>query len=315
MQRIHGLRVASDRTLPGLPFDDSARVADVQLAFRDAALEAYQGQPHRYRSDAPIPADAALTVFDIAPGMTAFRYSDGTAIDVDLRNEVARLTGVIAPDQTLDDFVAYLYGPILGFVLRSRGVLALHASAVVVDNAAVLLVGSQGAGKSTTAAALVMRGCSALSDDLTALELTANAWMAQPAFDFLRVWPASEPMLYGRSGVLSPLSPGWDKRRLPLSSTQFVARPTRLAAIYLLADREAHGAPRLEDVAPRAALLALVSESYANYLLSESGRVRELSQVGNLLQTIPVRRLVPHVNAGQLPALCDLIVANVRALR
>ncbi len=314
MQRIHGLRVASDRPLPGLPFDDSARVADVQLTFRDA-LEAYRGHPHRYRSDAPELGDAALTVFDIAPGMIAFRYSDGTAIDVDLRDEVARLTGVIAPDQTLDDFVAYLYGPVLGFVLRSRGVLALHASAVVVDTAAVLLVGSQGAGKSTTAAALVMRGCLALSDDLSALELTANTWIAQPAFDFLRVWPASEPILYGRSGVLSPLSPGWDKRRVPLSSTQFAARPAHVAAIYLLAERETHGAPRLEDVSPRDALLALVAESYANYLLSEAGRVQELSQVGNLLQTIPVRRVVPHADAGHLSALCDLILTDARTLR
>ena len=53
--------------------------------------------------------------------------------------------------------------------LRLRGVPALHASAVAVGGAALAVVGSAGAGKSTTAAARAARGHAVVADDVLAL--------------------------------------------------------------------------------------------------------------------------------------------------
>ena len=49
-------------------------------------------------------------------------------------------------------------GPVFAFVLRLRGAVTFHASAVRIGDA-VAFLGPQGAGKSTTAAALALRGC------------------------------------------------------------------------------------------------------------------------------------------------------------
>lgn len=49
--------------------------------------------------------------------------------------------------------------------LRSLGVYGIHAAAVSFDDQALLLVGDSGAGKSTTATALVSAGCRYIGDD------------------------------------------------------------------------------------------------------------------------------------------------------
>jgi hypothetical protein len=49
--------------------------------------------------------------------------------------------------------------------LRSMGVYLVHAAAVSLDDQALVLIGDSGAGKSTTAIALVSAGCSYIGDD------------------------------------------------------------------------------------------------------------------------------------------------------
>src|SRR5205823_7434147 len=161
----------------------------------------------RYRAGAPDDVGARVEVVDDARGHTAFRYGDGTAIDVDHRARPARIRAVIAAGQTLEDLTAYLYGPVLGFLLRAWGRLALHASCVRVDDAAVLLAGEPGAGKSTTAAALATRGHTVVSDDLTALSLDDGAATAWPAFDHLRLWPTSQPLVLDEATQLERITP------------------------------------------------------------------------------------------------------------
>ena len=53
----------------------------------------------------------------------------------------------------------------LTIALRFMGVYLIHAGAVSFDDQALLLIGDSGAGKSTTAIALVSAGCSYLGDD------------------------------------------------------------------------------------------------------------------------------------------------------
>jgi hypothetical protein len=57
----------------------------------------------------------------------------------------------------------------LAAVLRHRGLLVLHANAVETSDGVIVIGGESGAGKSTTLAALLDRGCRMLSDDVTAL--------------------------------------------------------------------------------------------------------------------------------------------------
>ena len=86
-------------------------------------------------------------------------------------------------------FPLFLIGTVFGILLHQRGEIVLHASAVRVNDKAVLFCGPSGAGKSTLAAALAQRGFPLVTDDLCAITLTAGAApMVQPDGRHLKLW-------------------------------------------------------------------------------------------------------------------------------
>jgi hypothetical protein len=80
-----------------------------------------------------------------------------------------------------------LAGRLMGFLLRQRGYLALHASAVAIDGQGVLFVGDSGSGKSTTAAAFHSRGHELLADDVAAVRILKERIEVQAACTGLRL--------------------------------------------------------------------------------------------------------------------------------
>ena len=312
MQRIHGLTIQADVALPGIaPVRAPVPVPDVVLELVER-LPAPVVARTRYRSGTADDVTTRVTIDDDARGITQFRYGDGTAIDVDLRSHPARIRAAIAPGQTLEDLTAYLYGPVLGFVLRSRGRLALHASCVRIGEGVVLLAGTPGAGKSTTAAALATRGLTVVSDDLTALDDASAPPRAWPAFDHLRLWPDGERIVLGDDGRLERITPGWEKRRFPLDGAAFADAPLPVRAILVLRPRRG-GRAVARSLSPSRALVTLATLTYANYLLDPALRARELIQLGALVRAVPVRALTPPVGRENLDALCDAIVRATEA--
>ena len=127
-------------------------------------------------------------------------------------------SGLRWPDSsTLEDAATYLLGPVLGFVLRLRGITCLHASAVAVGDRAIALMGPANAGKSTTAAGFSRMGFPVLADDIVALSEPDEILRVQPAYPQLRLWPESAAFLYGSADALPRLTPTWDKRALDLT--------------------------------------------------------------------------------------------------
>lgn len=305
MQRIHGLTVRADVALPGIaPAPEAPPDVVVELV---ASLPAPLPASTRYRSGTADDVTTRVAIVDDVRGITAFRYGDGSAFDVDHRSRPVRIRAAIAPGQTLEDLTAYLYGPVLGFVLRASGRLALHASCVRIGDGAVLLAGPPGAGKSTTAAALAARGSAVGSDDLTALDDAAAAPRAWPAFDHLRLWPDGERVVLGDDGRLERITPGWEKRRFPLDGAAFAGEPLPVRAILALRPRRG-GRPVVRTLSPARALVTLATLTYANYLLDPPMRANELLQLGALVRAVPVLALTPPVGRENLDALCDAIV-------
>jgi len=254
--------------------------------------------------------DPSLVVWKVCDGgFFRLRYADGTEFLVDRSGTEVWATW---PEPlTLGDTATYLLGPVLGFVLRLRGAVCLHASAISLGDQAVALVGPAGAGKSTTAAAFARRGVPVLSDDVSCLDDWDGNLLVQSGNPRLRLWSDSAQVLFGAPDALPRMTPNWDKLYLDLGGCDcpFQETPLPLGAVYLLGERRRDiQAPFVEPVSPQEGLIELVANTYVNYLLDRIMRAREFELLGRLIRRIPVRRVVPHEDPTRFPALCQTIL-------
>ena len=146
-------------------------------------------------------------------------YADGATFVVTEPGD--RVWGTVPPPFTHEDLAAYFLGPILGFILRHRRVTCLHASGVELHGRGVLFSGDAGYGKSTTAAALALRGIPVLADDIMPLELTNEEIWVAPGYPRIWLWPESVEKLVGRADGLPQLTPSWEKCFLALDGVLY----------------------------------------------------------------------------------------------
>jgi hypothetical protein len=206
---------------------------------------------------------------------------------------------------------------VLGFVLRRRNVTCLHASAVGIRGHAVCFCGSAGYGKSTTAAALGLRGLPLLAEDIVALEESGGEFSVVPGYPRVCLWPESVSLLFGGADALPRLTPTWEKHYLELDGRRAKFAPAKLplGLLYLFAGRSGEqGVPRVEKLSPREALLELVQNTYMNWVLDREQRAKEFETLCRVVQQVPVRRLVPHSNLEKIAGLCELILQDAAAI-
>jgi hypothetical protein len=318
----YGLKLISDSPIPGLcteagPFPHSdlrVELSSEPQWVRDARLLPFQILQHLPAS--PETEDPAFVLTSFGEGQFfQLAYSDGACFVTD--GEATRIWGTLGESQTMEDLSTYFLGPIMGFILRRRGVTALHASAFSMDGRAIVLTGDAGAGKSTTAAALALRGMPVLCEDIAAIEETDGNIQIELGHPRICLWPESVEMLMGRPDALPRLTPTWEKRYLALDGVQAMRERQKrpLGGVYLLGPREMSGdAPRIEEVNSRDVVVELVQNTYMNWFLDRGQRAAEFALLSHLVSQIPVRRVVPHRDSSRIGALCDLILADARRL-
>ena len=262
------------------------------------------GEVERDNSQFTLTSFGAGEFFELSYGNEARFFVDGAA---------KRVWGNCSPPLTNEDLATYLLGPVMGFVLRRRSTLALHASAVCIGGQAVALCGESQAGKSVTAAALALAGVPVLCEDITPLVEVDRKFQAEPGYPRVCLWPDAVEKLCGAPGALPRLTPTWEKYFLPLDgkNAKFEEQRRDVSAVYLFAPRIREAdAPRIETMSGREALLSLVQNTYMNWLLDQRQRAAEFDALGKLVTEVPIRRIVPHVDPGRIGALCELIVAD-----
>jgi hypothetical protein len=243
-------------------------------------------------------------------------YGDGTQFLVDRSGTRVWTTW---PDTlTLEDTAIYLEGPVLGFVLRLRGVTCLHSSAVAIGGQAVAFVGEAGSGKSTTAATFASLGFPVLAEDVVALFEAGDRFLVQPGYPRVRLWPESFVNLFGPSNALPFLTPNWDKRYLDLTSGdyRFQEEPLPLGAIYMIGERTSDpSAPFIKPVSGRSGMMLLVKNTYTNYMLDMTSRVQEFELLSKLVTRVPLRQINPHTDPTRLSKLCEIVLNDFQSMR
>jgi hypothetical protein len=199
-------------------------------------------------------------------------------------------------------------------VLLLRGVVCLHASAVVIGDEAIALLGPAGSGKSTTAAAFSNLGYSVIAEDVVTLDDREDHFLVRPAYPCIRLWPASVVALFGADDYLPRLTPNWDKRYLDLTQ-KFPHEPVRLAAIYHLDNRcDLPEAPQVNALNKSDGLMSLVANTYATKLMDKQMRAREFELLARVSHQVPLRRVTPHSDTSRIPDLCDRILEDFTSL-
>lgn len=242
-------------------------------------------------------------------------YGEGARFVVN--REATRVWGICSPPLVAEDLGTYLLGPVMGFILRRRGVLALHASSVRLFDSAVVLCGPSGSGKSTTAAALALRGVPVLAEDISPIIEERGRLLVEPGYPRVCLWPGAVEILSGAADTLPRLTPTWEKCYLPLHAAGPTFEPKKqpLALIYILAPRaEAARAPQIERLELREGLLELVKNTYMNWLLDRNQRAAELDVLTRLVASVPVRRIIPPADPTRVSAVCDVIIQDAEKL-
>jgi hypothetical protein len=320
--RAYGLSIVADFSIPGLePATEPTFPADVTLQvgrepdWVSCALR-LPSECYHQKSAEHETGDPAFLVNALG-GMEFFElvYGDGTQFVVD--SAATKVWGRWKPPLVLEDLMTYFLGPVMGFLLRRRGVTPLHASSVRVGGQAVILSGAALAGKSTTAAALALRGIRVLCEDVAVLKEDSDGFWVEPGYPRVCVWPDAAENLLGKGEALPRLTPNWEKCFLALDGVRGNFEPERrpLGVVYLFAERSVEAnAPRIEKMTPQAALLELVQNTYMNWLLDRVQRASEFDVLSRLVARVPVRRIVPHQDASRLGALCEVLLDDVRGL-
>ena len=226
-----------------------------------------------YRIDHPfgpvIWADTARRRFEVEPGPAA--------------------PGAVA--HVVDNFV-------VPRLIAHDGALVLHAGLVDTGRGAVGFCATSGVGKSTLVAGLGRDGWTLMGDDAAILS-PGSPPLVRPTYPRLSLWEDSA------RAVLGHVPPGGYKHDSRLPESAGAARPLR--ALFVLERAEGVTAPTHRALAPAAATMAIVANSFA-LDPAEPGFVRRrLDQAGRLRAAVPVL-------AFDYPRRYDALGAARRAL-
>lgn len=294
--RLFGLALRSEMLLPEL--DPCVHGEDGAVMIR---LGEVPEVPHV--ADAPplclTPMGVVLTVPEIA----RFVIRAGSSILVDRCGD--------ASDRNVRLF---LLGSAMGVLLHQRGILPLHANAIVIDESAVAFLGHSGAGKSTLAAAFHDRGSAILSDDVCALVRRGDAFVAQPGIPRLRLWRDAVE----RSGrAVDAYERAFDALDKYTVGTNRDARPAALPlrAIYLLERDDSGAGPEIRRLSGIAAVRALIENTYRGSFIPLLGNSRvHFETCLALNHAVPVFALSRPWDADSIDATMARVEEHVGSL-
>jgi hypothetical protein len=321
--RVYGLHLESNREIGLLPAEPPDKPDLIVNWTSNGSESADQDQQwvRVFTAELKQRRGIALWRAVTAQGVsTKLRFDSAKAhIDFFLDSTKQRLCIKHSKVDSTSDLHSYFVGPVLGCVLRLRGVLCLHASVVGIDDRAVAILGQKKSGKSTCAAGLTQMGAALLSDDMAVLKPEDDGFFVHPGYPQIRLWPQSIEAIYPGRGDLPKVYSHRDKRYLPFgvqstAGATFWPRALPLSAIYVLEEIEEHCVPHVEAVAPQDRAIALVRNTFGSYVVTDENRTSEFQLVAQLSRTIPIRRLVFTRHLTALGAQTRAILEDVRRL-
>ena len=297
--RAHGCTIESTAPIPDLSPAKFTASPDLRIIFGAAPIR--DDEPGERWFESPV-----LLASRFASGGFRLEYRDGPVFTID--QHANTIWAADPATSSFADICSYLLGPVIGIMLRLRGVLCLHASAVTIDGRGFAFVGFAGAGKSTMAAAFAGAGYKVLSDDTLTVRPEGASWIAAPGYPRLRLWSDAV------SALAIPVAAGDDARRVHVDiavSNCFATEPVPVAAVYFIDFADGADRPCVEPVPAAEALAELSANTFASRVLTRDQRAAEFTALADLLRAVPARRLTRPVALHELGAVRDVVLEDV----
>jgi hypothetical protein len=197
----------------------------------------------------------------------------------------------------------FLFAQALPLASVLRGFQPLHASAVCGDSGVAAFLGASGAGKTSLASRLVLRGAGFVTDDVLALESGPDAPLAHPGPPFMAV-PDADRELLGTHSRLGAAVGASDKLH---ASPAPPGRPLPLRVVFHLErGGELELAPLIGGDAER-----LLATAFAPYLMTSERLLRHLQIAEQISATVAQFRLqVPRT--GEFGRVLEAVEATLR---
>ena len=231
-------------------------------------------------------------------------------MDVDLVKR--RVSNSSRHELTPADAQHFLADQVYPRILAQEGAFILHAGGFTFNDAAILLIGPSGRGKSTLIASFSQAGVQAMGDDACWVAGSADKSMARSLYPSLRLLPDSIEAIFERPIETAPVGPHTDKRRL---AAHLEARPHAMpiAAIFSIAQPSPDGII-VRPMSIANACMTCVENSFA---LDPSDALQaklRLEQASALARAVPAFEITYPRDYARLPEVRQAILDQVAAL-
>jgi len=205
-----------------------------------------------------------------------------------------------------------LLGPVMAIALFRKGFLVLHGSSISIDGQGVMFLGDKGAGKSTTAAALLAAGYDLITDDVVAIDVDANPPRILRAYPSVKLTESASAQ-FAPSGATALRRPIEDFPKTRYRLANMTPAPSTPAAVAYILER---GADMVSlDLDPQVALSAILRFTYlvrfGEQLLNGAVAAHHFRQSAALSKKIAVRRLTVPDSLEKLAHVPSFIAADL----
>lgn len=225
-----------------------------------------------------------------------------------------RITGRQDDEAHQESFQVYLLGQALSYALVKQGFEPLHATAIVVNGEAAVLLGSSGFGKSSLAACFLDAGHRLLTDDLLILRPSSQGVMAYPGPPRIKLFPKLARRFLHEAASGIAMNSGTQKVILPLDHTRSALEPVPLKAIYALRPPRStvrRHPIRIAVLSPRESFVALVKNTF-NYRIVHPARLeRQFEAAAQVVSVMAVREVSYPRILARLATVRDTLLADL----
>jgi len=292
-----GFNIASDFELP--------EISHTTVDCEQIDVEIKKG----YLSDLWTDQAETNQIFVIKENFVMFRMPNVAIFSITNGKEITVSPLPYASD---DEIRLYLLGSCMGAILMQRRILPLHGSAIAIDGKAYAIVGDSGAGKSTTASALLKQGYELISDDVIPVSLTSdNVPMVTPAYPQQKLWQESIDQFGMESSKFRPIVDRETKFAIPVAS-QFSNDILPLVGIFEIVKTQGEEI-ELQPIKNLERFYTLFYHTYRNFFLKPAGLIEwhfnTCAAMVNKVDIFQIQRPDSRFTAIQL---ADLILSTIK---